>query len=101
MRTSKVGQKIALVDSHSRQLKGTVRITGQFMLAHKNENGELVPAPGQQPLVMSAEKHGVYDLSQINDYKQIWAWQLAEVTRLEPPVAYKHLRGHQLWVKLG
>ena len=33
-------------------------------------------------------------------YKKVFAWELADVTRLDPPVPYQHPSGAVIWVRL-
>ena len=90
-RTSQVGSRIGLVDSQAGQVVGTVKVIGQH-------------SESQENLLQTSDKHGVSDLKRLPASLQgrlVWARELADLVRLDPPLPYEHKRGQQTWVILN
>ena len=82
-RTSTVGSRIGLVDSQAGQVVGTVKVIGQHSESWEN--------------LQTSDKHLPASLRG----RYVWAWELADPVRLDPPLPYEHKRGQQTWVNLN
>ncbi|CAK9068965.1 unnamed protein product [Durusdinium trenchii] len=93
---------ISLARTGSSKLFGEVELIDCFMVAKRDEQGNLVEVAGNEEnfLVHHLSKHQVEDLSAIK-YQKVFAWVLKDPKRYEKPVPYCHPRGAIIWVRIA
>lgn len=79
--------KIALIESGTGCVVGTVEITNAFEIATKSQYEKL------------RLRHCVGRERKDIRYKRLWAWELEKPEMFEEPIPYEQQRGQQVWVK--
>ena len=101
--TTKHGGRVALAAKGTGQLWGEATIVSSELVAHKDENGEFCPAPGNEAafpgLADNYDKHAVRDLSML-PYPVLWAWRLEDALWYADPKPYVHPTGQMSWINL-